>query len=423
MRDIKLSGGALLYAILIAMVLAVLTGAMIVYYYFGKLDVARNEQYLKLHRNAISGLNLFVNEPNWVSGKEELIDLFGFGNDSIRCRKWRWGAFNAVSVTAWHRDLKYTMSGLYGLKFNDSIPALYLADLNKPLSVSGSTFIKGACFLPESGVKRSYIDGNSFSGKSLINGSIEISEERLPELNADIQESIRSLYSGDISKDCFSSDIEDVNVDSEVVSFSSVTKHFYSLKPIVLNGENLTGNIIIESDISIQVKAGTRLNGCILFAPVIQLDEGCVLSAQFYAKDSLIVHKNCKLNYPTVLALINKDLVDSHGKLVIASNCEVSGFVLSNDWDDSDLIKPATIYVDENSWIEGFVYSSGNFELKSIIKGSVYANQFILETHSSLYENHLLNATIDRSKLPIGFEGILINTNHSKLHLLKWIES
>jgi len=60
------------------------------------------------------------------------------------------------------------------------------------------------------------------------------------------------------------------------------------------------------------------------------------------------------------------------------------------------------------------VYSNGFLELKGEVFGSVVCQSFILRTASSVYENHLLNTTIDITKLPKNYVGVnwLKKENH-----------
>ena len=60
--------------------------------------------------------------------------------------------------------------------------------------------------------------------------------------------------------------------------------------------------------------------------------------------------------------------------------------------------------------------------MKGQVHGSLYTDKFLLSTPSSVYENHLLNATIDASALPASFVGVgLLNTNSEK-KVVAWLE-
>ncbi len=66
------------------------------------------------------------------------------------------------------------------------------------------------------------------------------------------------------------------------------------------------------------------------------------------------------------------------------------------------------------------IYSNGYVELKGSVFGSVVCAKFSLRSNSSLYDNHLLNATIDISKLPKDFVGFRLLKEESKFDILKY---
>lgn len=70
----------------------------------------------------------------------------------------------------------------------------------------------------------------------------------------------------------------------------------------------------------------------------------------------------------------------------------------------TDLSK-ISISINENALVFGHVYSEGFVEIKGSVHGHVSCGNFRLRTPSSTYDNHLLNATIDFSKLSKKFVG------------------
>ena len=60
-------------------------------------------------------------------------------------------------------------------------------------------------------------------------------------------------------------------------------------------------------------------------------------------------------------------------------------------------------------------------ELKGDVWGSVYCDKFILSTSSSVYENHLLDATIDFSRLSKHYVGINVLDDAANKKVIKWL--
>jgi hypothetical protein len=87
-----------------------------------------------------------------------------------------------------------------------------------------------------------------------------------------------------------------------------------------------------------------------------------------------------------------------------------------------DAYKRTGFRLAQKSVVIGQLYSTGYAEVKGNVYGSVMCSDFILQTPSSIYENHLLNAGIDQQALPGYYTGInLIKTNVSK-RIVKWLD-
>ena len=68
------------------------------------------------------------------------------------------------------------------------------------------------------------------------------------------------------------------------------------------------------------------------------------------------------------------------------------------------------------------VYVVGYTELKGSIHGSLISSRLLLRTAAATYENHLLNAEIDLSKLPKDFVGSAVLASMPTQRMIKWLE-
>ena len=94
-------------------------------------------------------------------------------------------------------------------------------------------------------------------------------------------------------------------------------------------------------------------------------------------------------------------------------------------WQDAtDAKKQVDISVAKKAVVYGQVFSCGTIDLKGCVYGSVLTNKFILRTPSAVYENHLLDATIDVSKLPVEYAGIVImkDSSFADKRIAKWLD-
>ena len=134
-----LRAGALFYAIVISLILALVSSSLVMY---GYLNRYRNLQYdliTRLHDNANSGIQLLMSDQDIVDRDDEKqIDLFDLGRDSVLLKRKSWGVFKVITATATSKNQLASKSALMGYSLNDSSTALFLADNNKPLSICGS---------------------------------------------------------------------------------------------------------------------------------------------------------------------------------------------------------------------------------------------------------------------------------------------
>ena len=193
-----LKGSALANALAIFLIIAGVSSSLILFSYYNRVEFIQLTKKEKLIDNAFSGVNYLIGLPDKVGLNQTTeIDLFQNENDVVRLNRNLWGAFEIVSSTAYNETVSFSKTAMVGSNFVDNEGlALWLADLNKPLSLCGYTELVGTCYLPESGMKRAYIEGQSFIGTQLVQGESKKSERELPEINQEMIESNSSFLTG-----------------------------------------------------------------------------------------------------------------------------------------------------------------------------------------------------------------------------------
>jgi len=87
----------------------------------------------------------------------------------------------------------------------------------------------------------------------------------------------------------------------------------------------------------------------------------------------------------------------------------------------SDLAK-TRVSIEKGARVEGQIYVDGFADIQGELWGTVWCQKFLLKTASSVYENHLLDAVIDRTKLSEHYVGSAIITSGKKKKTIKWLE-
>jgi len=420
--NIKLKAGALQYTIFISVVIALLVFAFIgLTYIQGKLRVKG-----LFFQEAIYNANQsFDYLSQYKTPYNEQIAIVASSEDkaAITANRSHWGLFDIATITSTKGKETFTKTALLG-GFQQQRTGLYLQNTNQPLVLVGNTRIEGKTYLPKQGVKRGTISGHSYMGQQLIYGSISQSNNRLPKiLNANY---LKMVTNEILSKpDNIFIELEE---NSKVVnSFSSAsggTKIISSNTSIDLRSVELTGNIVIHSNVKIKVYPSAKLKDVILIAPQIEILDKVNGNFQGLATKKIIVEKNCELNYPTALLLIEKEKSTAQtnneeiNQIIINKNTNVKGIIAFITEDKIDNYKPQ-ILLEENAVITGEVYCNQNLELKGTIKGSIYTKGFIANQFGSVYKNHIYNGQILGNDLPQQYSGLSLKNTQQKV--AKWL--
>lgn len=418
-----IKAGSLFYVIVISIIIAIVSSAIILFAYQSRLAFDFLQTQERLNLNAESGLNLLLSNQSLLAPDESrFTELYGTGEDSVYLQRKRWGAFEFVLSRAVFHNRMVERLAQAGYASDVSKPyALYLADEGKPLALCGDTKITGNAFLPKSGVERAYIEGQHFTGKQLINGTIYKSDNLLPALNKDLLDHLQKLL-----KEKKQTDTDSVitmnrafSGDSLHHTFKENTLILKSHGPVYVDNTTYSGNIILLSDTVILVGSNAQLEDVILIAPRIIIQEHFRGQLQAFCSDSLIVEPNVTLRYPSVLGLVSFN-ASRPCAIVLNENDTLIGSVFAHQT-LIDSYKRAGIRLRKKSVLIGQAYSSGYAEVQGSIYGSLTCSKLLLETPSSVYENHLLNATINQMALPSYFTGITLFQETAYKKVVKWL--
>ncbi len=394
-----LKASALYLVIVIALVIALLCSSLIAAAYYYRLEYQRKFRYDRLENNLQSGVNLLLTSADSVYGRPTEFDLYDKGSDSVLLHKFNWGIYDVGIVKAF--ALRDTLFNVFSIASNiDSAKwaCLYLADQDRPLSLSGETSIVGDAWLPKAGVKKAYVNGKAYQGDELlIAGKINNSNKTLPSLD---QKRLRKLQQFLAQKvQMTPADSILAKIDSIDNSFLKPTRTIHFKGEHILKNIQLRGNIILFSDSSVIIDASCKLENVLIFARSIQVNHGFSGACQLFAADSIHIGADCQFSYPSCLGVVNSGLASEQVKLVLDRNTTVKGAlfaVRSREEDNMPILS-----LDSNVTVTGQIYSQGMLKFKSNlnINGSVFTRLFTYQSSYNLMENTLIDARINSKKL------------------------
>lgn len=417
----KVKGGSLFHALFAIFIVGALLATMMSMTFFQKKVAVRQGQKHRLLENLKSIGELALSDFP-ISKEGEFIDLYGEGQDSAFLKTRTWGLFEQVSARAICKGNVASRTFFIGQSITaDKRPAIYLADRNQALRVTGNTRIEGKAFVPAKGVERGYIQNSNYSGDKLIYGATATSGKSVPEINKDLLIGNFNYLNGILEPEDSLAGLP-LPGDTLDHEFNRRTMVVEQDGWVFLDDVEITGNIIIRSSQAVTIRNTASISDAIIYAPYIEIETGFEGNLQCFARDSMKVGEMVQLNYPSALALIDDFKQNEVRELEIGAGSVIEGQVLVYD-EFSDFRKLPVLSLAQETLVEGECYSNGFTELKGTVHGSIYTQKFLLRTPGSTYENYLMDATIQPAQLSAHFLGgpLLTDGDYHK-SVLKWVE-
>jgi len=414
---------ALYIVIIITLIIAMITASLLSVAFYYRLGQQQKERIDRLGSNLKSGTAILLSANYQAADTVIVKDLYGDGLDSVLLFQQPWGVFKLNTVSAFQQQDTVKHAFLSGRSYTNKA-AIYLADEDRPLSVSGNTELTGDGELPRSGLKQSYVDGKPYAGKVLIKGKITSSAKDMPALQEKILETLLQ-YLPDTSKENnpISGELAWNPKDSVINSFHRPLQ-VYRLAPgqESLSGITIKGHIILISDSILTIHNDAALQDVLIYAPAIIIKDGFKGSCQLFARDSIITGKNCNFYYPSFAGVFKTEGSKIQSKISLGQENHFSGILLSYEKERSDL--QTTIAIGKGSKVDGEVFATGfiNMEAPVTIYGKVYTKRFLLQRSGVLYENYLVDVIINRNSLSKYYlSSPLFKRMDQDNRILKWL--
>lgn len=418
----KLEAHVLLSALVISIIVSIIISSLLLLHYHNNLQWIRYKNNDRLQRNLQSAINIVMADTiNFNVYGEEKFDLFGDLEDSVSITKETWGVFNVAKIKSTYKNHILQKPFFYGTTLTDTLNScLFMVDHQRPLQISGNTKLVGNAFLPGGNIKTASIDGKEFKGKDFVVGNISKSDTSFPAVNKYLLEELYTIFKTTRDKDFQKANTRLVT-DSISNSFDNeIQYYFIPSYSNVLTAKKIKGKVILFSDSTITIKAGTGIEDAIVMAPEIIVEDKFEGTLQLIASRVIKMGKHCKLNYPSSLVLLKDSVNTYQGLIEIADSTTVSGFLFANSG-SKDFYKNM-VELKSGSFFEGVVFIHGYLQPKGMIHGTVITDYFLYKSVIAIYENSVVDAVIDRTKLPFYFIGSTLIKSPGKLKVIKWLK-
>ncbi|MBS1624353.1 MAG: hypothetical protein JST83_10060 [Bacteroidetes bacterium] len=412
-----IKAGSLLYAVLISLILALICSAFIAAHFLQDIAERKYEIKNQLTADAHSAINYYI----YASGEAPVDQTFHlYPNSEIESELHveKWGLLSIVTARARLGSSAEVRSALVGEDLNrDTMPALYLADNSIPLVVCGRTSINGHCFLPKSGFKRGYIEGENTGIAKPVNGKIEVSTSTLPVISVSAISAIDSALGQSLP--CCDSTAPDLPAAS-TRSFDSSMLVYSFIGEIDIDNITLDGKIAIVSSKMIKVGSHASLHDVILRAPYVLVESNFEGNCQIFATDSIHIQRGVSLSYPSMVCMRSDENTISKPRVQIDEHAKVAGAVLLIKAYDP-INKTINLSVSRRAMITGLVYCDGIADMQGNVIGSLVCINVAAQTNTGFYLNYLLNSTISSRAMPDHMAAVSLGTATPIRRLIKWL--
>ena len=411
----RLPARSMFFAIFVILMVSLISGALLSLAHLRQTRLDINQTQQEVIQNANSGFQLLLSQKEPIATS---LNLFEEGKDSVYIKKQSWGWYDVLhsraSISTLQRAYTHSKTALMGCNIqNKQKSALYFVDNHRKLSLVGTTRIEGIVYLPQAGVVRGYINGQSYFGDKLIYGERRRSSRNLPPLN---QEKLSEIQQELLKKSGVNSIADNISQ-----SFEEHTFEIYA-PTVYIKNQRLKGNIIVRSDSLIYIGRNAQLENILLFAPNIIFESGFKGSVQAFATNIIRVETGVELQYPSTITLLPSTIHQNIEQgIYINTKALVEGLVLVN-LARNVRNPPILLKVESDAQITGEMYSSTKINFRGRLFGHLSTFGFIHQTPASTFDNHLMNVEINYTKRPEAYISPSYISKSLSNQVVKWID-
>ena len=409
---------SLVVAVILAVVIALICATVIATHSLSARSGDRWFIERKLEDNAMSGIAILLRHSQRFSGeRSDTIDLFGDGSDLVRSFTYRWGGYLVGVSQAFHGDLLRARTGFIGSPYGDDGFCFWMLDGGRPLAVAGRTRLVGGVFLPHSGLKRVVIDGARSAPGPVLFGPQHVSDKVWPAPDPAELEYYKSVVSGEAF------------AEAEHVLFAQLgrdtVERSFTESPLVIKVRmndrverlKATGRVVLWSTDPLTIGKDVDIDGILIVAPTIDVAPSARIHAQLIASKAITIGEQARLAYPSALILVASD--GDSSKVTLSSGSCLDGDVRVYAGSLNGRTA-SSIFLRKESLVVGAVNTPGIVELHGQVHGSVVCGGTVLHARSAVYEDHLLDAVVDRTRRPPGQVGCFRDMGTNAAVVVQW---
>lgn len=415
----RVRSSALYISLIISMLIVLICGSLLMIAYIYRMQDKRQDRAILLRQNLRSGMQVLMSSsfPPDTLMSTALFEAGAEGqmDDRVLLEKRQWGIFELGLVRSFQDRDTLKRAFLMGTAPEDSLKVFYLADEDRPMSISGDSRITGTAYLPKSGIKAAYVESRGYEDKVLVHGTTRDSRREMPGIDEDLMNQLLALLQPGRGG-------RKAVPDSAVNSFFNPVMDVHVAEPMQLDDFKAAGYVVLSSDSSILVGARAKLDKVILVAPYVRIADGFRGCVQVVASDSVVLGNSVQLRYPSALMLLKNDTAKFQARIAVGKDSAIDGLLFARERERSEQMP--LISIGQGSVLRGELWCSGYAELNKQVRveGAVSVIRLMARLSGAIYENYLIDVKLDKPALSKYYLGSkLLAPQNENNQLLCWL--
>lgn len=337
---------------------------------------ARSQRLRKAHADVESAFTLYRLHPDDDAlTAAEGYTLYGsLPRSRVFVRTEPWGLYEMGWVST--EDSLLHRCRLFGTE-PEAAATLYYADHRSAVILAGRTVLQGTLHLPRNGLIYGRMESDFYRGSEIPGSAIQRAESGLPPPDPEAVRRIAALFAEPLENTARFPD-------SLFRSFLQDSAALLTLDQAKLSDCMLRGRIILCAD-EVRIDSTCRFEHPLVAARKITVAGGARITAQLFARDTLIIEPHATLENPSgIYAGVYAELCD---------HAEVNGYVVVRDTVVRKTVT-ANYRQARTARVRGLVWVDGIAHVQGIVAGRMALLQAVWFSPLGYYKDMLYRVTL-----------------------------
>ena len=286
-----------------------------------------------------------------------------------------WGLYETVHVAT--ADSLLCVCRLFGAA-PETANTLFYADNRSAVTLAGQTILKGSLQLPQNGLIYGRVGADFYRGAEIPHTAIRRAPRSLPTPDDGIETRLAAYLT-------HVPNIPAIRIpDSLAVPFSSDSAVLVRLGDAEISECTLRGKIVIYAD-ELRIDSACRMEHLLVIARKITVGSGARITAQLFARDTVIVETRSVLEYPSGI------YAGQYAE--IGARSTVNGYAIVRDTVRRKKAV-ANFRQDRTARLRGLLWVEGTAQLQGIVSGRAVVQQAAYFSPKGYYKEMLYDVAI-----------------------------